>query len=173
MSDFYAAGLIHDWPEEDLSQMKVLCLYSHRYANYRFLGGNSICGRHGRGEVPKETLQREVALKSGATILESRLCHQVILHGGHQRYFYLVLRVSLPDPGQFPKETVKLGHGLSKSDSLVCDWVPLEEFVLDLYPAQLTALGHIIVDMATDKATGGDFYKAFPALVSDCLSLAY
>lgn len=170
MADFYVAGMIHDWPE-NLRMMKVLCVYCHRYANYKLLGGNSILDDSGRVEVPGETLKREIAFKSGVTVIQARLCHHEKIPSGHQRYFYLILKASLPSPMMFPKEIIKPGRGVGPSDKLVCNWIPIENLVRDLYSAQLVAFAHIIQDMATDKVTGSEFYKAFPDLVNDCLRL--
>ncbi len=171
MSDHYAAGLIHDWPE-DLSMLMVLVLYSYRYHCYRLLGGNSIRREEdGRMEVAMETLVREIAFKSGATVTEARLCHREEKENGHKRYFYHVLTASLPAPRMLPMRTVKPGVGLSREDVLTCGWVPIETFARGLYPGQLKALSEILWDMAADQASGGDFRRAFPALVADYIIL--
>jgi hypothetical protein len=171
MADHYVGGFIHDWPE-DLAKMRALVLYSKRYHNFRFPGGNSIRREEdGRLEVPKETLARAVAFKSGATVTEARLCHTEEEKNGHKRYFYRVLKVSLPAPCMLPKQTVKPGCGLSKADVLTCGWVPIEVFARGLYPGQLKALSEILWDMAMDPVTGGNFRKTFRDLIHDYIIL--
>jgi len=77
----------------------------------------------------------------------------------------------LPSVRMLPKQTVKPGNGLSQADVLNCDWVPIEDFVHGLYKGQLQALSEILWSIAGDPMTGGDFRRAFPALVADYIIL--